>query len=356
MNVHLQPDSFKKYSLILIYSLFVIAILAWGMEFYFERLYGDLTRIGNFPERYFGWQAQQPSIPAEQYKDYSFAEADIIVIGDSFSVTRNWQTRLIADGLKVTTIQWKDLNNSEFLPGNLGEALRTAGFRGRYIIIECVERVFPRLMKSLVTQQHPIVKHDIIIDSSFPLYPFTRRERISLDKLNGGGWGFKALYNAIKLFLKLPDKYLKSGAVQAINFDGCQLFSHRLCNYAIFVDGDFKKETFSSIANVLTVNKNLQSVGIQPIWMIVPDKATVYLGYGALNQYPYENIWQLFAQYPELIAPDLAAAFIPKSRTVKDFYLPNDTHLSTNGFLYLGDFMTQVMRKTMADQSKSFSR
>jgi hypothetical protein len=344
MNVHLHPVSFKKYSLILIYSFFIIAIMAWSMELYFERLYGDLTRVGNFPERYFGWQAPQPLIPSGLYKDYSLAEADIIVIGDSFSFTRNWQTRLIADGLKVSTLYY----TAESLPNNLGEALRTAGFRGRYVIIEKVERTFQIFMKSLDTQQHPIVKRDIIVDSSFPLYPFTRRERISLDKLNGGDWGFKALYNSIKLFLKLPDKYLKSGWVQAINFDGCQLFSHRLCNYALFIESDFKKETFNSIANVLTVNKSLQSAGIQAIWMIVPDKATVYLGYGTLNQYPYQNIWQQFAQYPELIAPDLGAAFILKSHTIKDFYLPNDTHLSTNGFLYLGDYMTQVIRNIKA--------
>jgi hypothetical protein len=352
MNVHLQPVSFKKYSLILIYAFFFMAVIAWFMEIYFEKLYGDLARVGNFPERYFGWQAPQPSISPELFKDYSFAEADIIVIGDSFSIARIWQTKLIADGLKVGTITWEELRTNVALPSNLGEALRAAGFKGRYVVIESIERLFQMRMNALAKEIHPIVKHNIVINSSFPLYPFTQRERLSLNKLNGLGWGVKALYNTIKLFLNLPDKYLKSGPVQAISFDGCQLFSHRLCNYAIFVEDDLKKPTFNSIANVLTVNKNLQSVGIQPIW---PDKATVYLGYGALNQHPYQNIWQLLAQYPELIAPDLGAAFIPKSRTVKDFYMPNDTHLSTNGFLYLGDYMAQFMRKTMADQSKAFS-
>ena len=351
MNVHLQPISFKKYSLILIYTLFFMAIIAWCMEIYFEKLYGDLARVGNFPERYFGWQAPQPTISPDLLKDYPLAEADILVIGDSFSVSRIWQTKLIADGLKVGTMIWDELKTGDTLPSDLGEALRDAGFNGRYVVIESIERLFQKRMKTLTKAHYPIVKKDIFINMDFPLYPFTQRERFSLSKLNGADWGVKALYNTVKLFLNLPDKYLKSRYVQAIHFDGCQLFSHRLCNYAIFVESDFKKETFNSIANVLAVNKNLQSVGIRPIWMIVPDKATVYLGYGALNQYPYQNIWQLFAQYPELIAPDLGAAFIPKSRTVKDFYMPNDTHLSTNGFLYLGDFMAQFMRKTMADQS-----
>jgi hypothetical protein len=187
------------------------------------------------------------------------------------------------------------------------------------------------------------------------MYPFTKRERVSFSKLNGADWGVKALYNTIKLSLDLPEKYLKSGAVQAVNFDGCQLFSHRLCNYVIFVDGDFKKETFNSIDNVLTVNKNLQTAGIQPIWLIVPDKATVYLGYGEHTKHPYQNIWQQFAQYPELTAPDVASAFVQKSRTVKDFYMPNDTHLSTNAYLYLGDLMTKGLRNLQANQPKPFS-
>ena len=105
-------------------------------------------------------------------------------------------------------------------------------------------------MKALSNVREPIVKHDLVVNSAFPMYPLVKRERVSFDKLNGADWGVKAVYNSIKLSLKLPEKYLKSGAVQAINFDGCAFFSHRLCNYAIFVLGDFEKETFNSIDNV----------------------------------------------------------------------------------------------------------
>jgi hypothetical protein len=135
--------------------------------------------------------------------------------------------------------------------------------------------------------------------------------------------------------------------VRAVKFDGCQLFSHRLCQYAIFTDGDFSKETFNAIDNVVTVNKILQTVAIQPIWLIVPDKSSIYLGYGQLNEHPYQNIWQSFAQFSELTVPDLGAVFIEKSRTVKDFYLPNDTHLSTNGQLYFGELVSQAMAKQL---------
>jgi hypothetical protein len=362
MNVHLQPISFKKYSLLLIYSFSIMAMIAWGMEFYFERLYGDLTRMGRFSERDFGWQLPRPAIPPEQLKDYPLAEADILIIGDSFSVSRVWQSKLIMDGLKVSTLLWAELGTwqklktAEALPHDLGVVLRKSGFKGHYLIIESVEQLFQKRMKSLAKESYPIVKNKVIIDKSFPLYPFTQRETISLNKLNGADWGVKAVYNKIKISLNLPEKYLKSSAVQAVKFDGCQLFSHHLCQYAIFVDEDFKKETFNSIDNILEINKNLQAVDIQPIWMMVPDKATVYLGYGTLNKHPYQNIWQSFAQYPELIAPDLGTEFTQQSRLIKDFYMPNDTHLSTNGFLYLGDLMTHGMRNLQANKTKPFSQ
>ena len=339
-----------------------MAIIAWGMEFYFEKLYGNLTRMGRFSERDFGWQLQRPEIPDELLKDYPIAEADILIIGDSFSESRVWQSKLIANGLKVSTTgwgnfgTWQPLKTAEAMPHDLGIVIRKAGFKGRYIIIESVEELFQKRMKSLAKESHPIIKHSYAIDKSFYSYPVTHRETISLNKLNGADWGVKALYNKIKLSLHLPEKYLKSGAVQVSIFDGCQVFSHRLCNYALFVDEDFKKETFNSIDNILTINKSLQQVGIQSIWVVVPDKSTVYLGYGALNQYPYQNIWHTFAQYPELVAPDLGAIFIQQSHIIKDFYMPNDTHLSTDGFLYLGDLMTRGLHNMQAGKQQPFSQ
>lgn len=353
MNIHLRLISFKKYSLILLYAFFFIAVSFGCMEIYFEKLYGDLTRIGNFPERYFGWQLPQPSVSPDLFKDYPLNEADILIIGDSFSAGRMWQTKLVADGFKVGTMTWGELKTKDALQNDLGNALRSSGFKGRYVVIESIERLFQMRMNTLSkTPNYQIVKKSFTIKSDSPIFPFTTRERFSWNSINGGSWGVTTLYNSIKLFLNLPERYLKSGQVQAINFDGCQLFSHSLCNYAIFVTGDFEKPTFTSIDNVLIVNKNLKSSGIQPIWMIVPDKATVYLGYGKLNKHPYQNIWQLFAKQTEIIAPDLGSQFIRESRIIKDFYKPNDTHLSTNGSLYMGSVIENLIHNMMANQPK----
>lgn len=126
----------------------------------------------------------------------------------------------------------------------------------------------------------------------------------------------------------------------ARRMDGCRLFTNKLCNYGLFFNDDFKKPLFDSINNVLTINSSLLKVGIQPLWLIVPDKSTVYL-----NENPSITIWNTLAQYPELSAPNLSELFIRQSKLIKDFYKPNDTHLSVNGFLYLGDIVAERLQR-----------
>ena len=83
-----------------------------------------------------------------------------------------------------------------------------------------------------------------------------------------------------------------------------------MCEYGLFYFKDFKKRTYSEINNVISVNRNLQKVGIQTIWLVVPDKSTIYLGFGKYNKNPYVNIWQKLAQHKEIIIPNLAEKFI----------------------------------------------
>ena len=86
MKYQISSLSFKKYSLILACPFFLLAFLIWNMESWFEPLNGDLTRLGYLFEEDFGWNKQQPLVPIEHMKSFSIEEADVLVIGDSFSV------------------------------------------------------------------------------------------------------------------------------------------------------------------------------------------------------------------------------------------------------------------------------
>lgn len=330
MKYHIYSLSFKKYSLILACPFFFLAWLIWSMETWFEPLNGDLTRLGYLLEEDFGWNMKQPLVPVERMKSFSIEEADVLVIGDSFSAGLVWQSQLVSEGLKPATWHWNPLMLCE----DIGVAVRQAGFRGRYMVIESIERSFQKNMSYRCNKTINIRKN-----AYAGLAPETDRIRIPSTKNPlGGDWMFKALYNKIKLSrLNTSQDFIEFGPVRVVPIDGCKLFTNKMCEYGLFYFNDFKKKTYSAIANVLAVNRNLHKVGIQAIWLIVPDKSTVYLGYGKYNRNPYVNIWQKLAQHKELTVPNLDEKFIRESRQVKDFYVPNDTHLSTNGYIFLGD-------------------
>ncbi len=348
MKYHIYPLSFKKYSLMLVCPFLLLALLIWSMEARFEPLNGDLTRLGYLLEEDFGWNMQQPLVPVEHLKSFSIEEADVLIIGDSFSAGLIWQSQLVSEGLKPTTLYWTALMLCE----DIGAAVRRAGFRGRYIVIESVERSFQKVMSHSCNKTIDITRNAYNVSA-----PVTDRPRIPSTKNPlGGEWMIKALYNKIKLSkLNTSQDSIEFGLVRTIPIDGCKLFTNKMCEYGLFYFKDFKKKTYSSTANVLAINRNLQKVGIQTIWLVVPDKSTVYLGFGKYNKYPYVNIWQELAQYKELTVPNLDERFIRESRQVKDFYAPNNTHLSTNGYLFLGDVVVNYVKNmTKIDNNPSF--
>jgi hypothetical protein len=120
--------------------------------------------------------------------------------------------------------------------------------------------------------------------------------------------------------------------------NGCKLFSHPRCNDALFFFGDHIPDFGpSTLANMETINKRLQ--GIIPVWVIVPDKSTAYL-------HPDKKFWDNAER--RLIAPNVLKVFRQaiNDGTV-DLYKGNDTHLSTSGFLMLGNTIYQSMRQAI---------
>ena len=110
------------------------------------RFHGDLTRVGVLPEILFGWRKPQPAIPAELIQQSSWQEAEVLVVGDSFSGSRVWQTKLVSQGWKVRTEHWNSVRNicEDFVPW-----ARSKGFKGNYVVLESIERGFPEIRKSL---------------------------------------------------------------------------------------------------------------------------------------------------------------------------------------------------------------
>ncbi|MCQ8104181.1 hypothetical protein NP590_08700 [Methylomonas sp. SURF-2] len=335
--------STKTYSQILIGFCVLITIVFWGMSIYLDPIEGDLTRIGGLSENSFGWTKSQPALAAELLNNSPLADADVAVIGDSFSATFVWQTRLVQAGYKVNTAYNVDVPWCS----DLGDLLRQSGFTGKYVVIEAVERLFQHNLNNQC-QKSPTYKTLNIGLSAVP--PVNREIKHSL--LDSGtnfgvGWNLKAFFYDLFLYAKSKSptpELISIDKVRLYNLGDCRLFSNKLCQLGLFWSEDFATESFRSLDRVLEINKNFEKNGIQAIWVVVPDKSTVYMDYGAFRKNPYVNIWNELGKHPELNALNYAEMFKRQAQITQDFYLPNNSHVGTVGYLFLGDTILKTLQ------------
>lgn len=325
----------KTFSLIVILAVAAFGALGWYL-LPLASYDGDLTRTGKLPESVFGWTRAQPQLAPELFKSASWADADVLVIGDSFSVGRVWQTQLTRSGLRVHTESW---NTIHAICGDFQSWLRATGFKGRYIAIEVVER------NALDT-----INESVACDKMFttpaqtgfeyggpPPSQIDRSQRILSGRLSVG---IETWLNARKYARLSAPASFKQWRVNDLTIvarvpDGCDLFSHTHCRDALFYGGDPSGDLGSGMLDGMTViDKRLS--GYAPIWVIVPDKSTTYL-------HPDKQFWTQAAAH--FNAPDILKNFRQAVQDkVIDLYPANNTHVSTTGYLRIGAMVLERIR------------
>lgn len=327
----------RKHARLFSIAVFAAVAIYGAIGFYFLPLAsftGPLTRMGKIPEALFGWTKEQPAINPQHLANASWQEADVLAIGDSFSMPLLWQSVLVQHGMKVHTETWESMRN---VCEDFSGWLHDKGFRGRHVVIEVVEHNFEdRLDRSLHCKQmdyHPI--------GEVTVSPPPRQ--LSHDSADFSGKlsvGIQTKLNALK-YQSLSAQPGFSGWNMANTVrmnrvaNGCELFSHQRCNDVLFFaddhPGDFDEQTLNKM---LTINERLK--GITPVWAVVPDKSTAYL-------HPDKQFWDKSEE--RLHAPNVLKVLRQaiKDKTV-DLYPANETHLSTAGYLILGDAIYQRMR------------
>jgi len=324
------------------FSVLVFAVLlGYGaVGFYFLPLatfQGELTRMGLLPESLFGWTKPQPALDVKWMQQSSMQEADVLIISDSFSESRVWQTVLTQRGLRVRTESWDSMRGicADFMPW-----LHAQGFKGSYLVLESIERnLVDDLNKSVACQHmqyHPNIRTDA------PRYP----PIVSFD-VNGGNYAGK-LSTGIQTQLNVLEYerlsrspgfriwMLPNDVKLARVTNGCELFSHARCDDALFYATDKDQEVDKgALKNIEILNSRLN--GITPIWVFVPNKTTAYL-------YPNKQFWNEVEQRyhaPNLLRMTQQAI---QDRTV-DLYPANNTHFSTAGYLLMGEEIFKTMQQ-----------
>ncbi len=315
-----------------------LALALYGaVGFYFLPLAnfeGGLTRMGKLPETMFGWTREQPAIPPELLVQSSWQDADVFVIGDSFSMEHLWQTALTRRGLKVHTETWENIRGicEDFTPW-----LRAQGFRGRYVVFEVIERNFEDLFKGSLGCQK-MFTHSTSLSLIPP--PPTRIDRQQAHYSGRLSVGIDTYLQAAH-YLELS----KQPGFAALDLgndtklvrveNGCRLFSHPQCSDALFYSKDRTTDFGPDILLKMEAVQSKLQDNLTMVWAIVPDKSTAYLNTN-------KTFWRVSSQ--RFHAPDLLGVFRGAiENNAVDLYRGNDTHLSTSGYLLMGEAIYQTM-------------
>lgn len=305
----------------------VAALLLWTLLT--PPFRGDLTRLGRLSETEFG--PTQPSRPVERALRVSstLQEADVLVIGDSFSAPLLWQSVLVARGLRVATIDWLTLGP---VCADLESMLRRQGFRGRTVVIESVERALDdRLDRSLTCaarqDPHPLqIRHVASDRETAGAFGLNTREALFTGLLT-------TLHTWRALHADAPEVVNRHDGAEQVRIqrltDGCQRFSHRACDHGLFFAQDRTAPPFSPAMAERMQRLSARHPGLSVTWLVVPNKTSIYL-----QPDRAAHVGGVLAATG--LGPDLFGTFARESLQTRDVYSPNDTHTSVEGHQIIG--------------------
>lgn len=333
-------NSHRLYTLGIILLAFLPSFGLFLLGVFLEPLYGDLTRIGSYSEREFGWTKPQLKFSKKLYSDGRYTDYhDIVVLGDSFSRSwpqQQWQNYLVAEtDLSLITLdidknKWEDVVESNIFRKN----------PPKFLIFQSVERYFAmRLKKEHCDEQTLPERSEFTAPPIVHIHPEGKTRYVE----RGKEW------NDVKLRFVL--NYLKNGAwrllrgiektnVRKIDLTEAAPFSSFNNREMLVFKDDLEKVSSwqdMSLAEmgcrIEGIRKQIEANGhTKFVLMIAPDKLTAYADFLAnKNLRDISYVTKLTEQNQEVM-PRIDIALTAAIRTgVLDVYLPDDTHWGSSG-------------------------
>lgn len=300
--------------------------------------YGDLSRIGRLSEHEFGWRIPPPPLVDKDLIGSPPDQADILVVGDSFSMTHVWQAALTRAGYRVNTTYWSTY--SEMLCGDVDKWFADAGFHGKLVIFESVERLLNERMEKSVACTEGQMRRAFTSQPQPFVPPFRAVPTFQLNsnaKLTSGLITYRHTRRARQT---VSDIDIGRGTMVRLVPDGCAVFSHRLCDRALFFSEDEDNGPLTDLTLERLKTFTAARTTTPVLWMVIPNKTTIYLKPGNSRDF-MEGFNRLG------VGPDLFALMREERPRGRDLYFPNDTHLSVRGQVLLGERMLREVRKIL---------
>lgn len=309
------------------------------LAYFMGPISGDLVRVGKLGERYFG--ARHPQGSLERQPNPPRSVPDVLVLGDSFSVDNFWQSRLTEQtGLHTGTYHYDDVPCIDrWIRDALGGRL-VSGVK--IIVVSSVERNFfdrfggdmPQCdTPATVMRARPVeAKSFPPPGSPFDLFPMNIAHQLKT-----------ALHQYQVMSHRGRMQFDRAVVVDLTRKD---LFSHQEADRLLYyLDDDKQRKRVTpemverAVANLELYQQLGMQAGVKLVFSVVPNKSSVYAPWVVEGQMPAVTTETLYARLVELFGPsaDLLTLFRQQAQEMKDFYAPNDSHLSLTGFRVLGD-------------------
>jgi len=330
----------RNYLLHFIASVLIILSPFLMFVWWAEPTYGDLTRVGKWTEHDFAPHAPHPHLQVEA-SGRALVKADMMVLGDSFAAANLWQSVIAHDtGKAIKSFHYEQ----NCIANWIGAAISDPA--SNIVILETVERSFVARFR-LLTSCSPskITPLEVRAGTKEDIRP-TWPPTMSLPYLTA------MLRNTAALDV-FHEKYSKRSLVVNTPIRaGCAQFSNRRNDQLLYyADDDLKrqwsaKEIRDAVANVATIQKEVEQGGKKFVFVVAPDKSTAYQ-HCILFDAHARNIPNI---HESLInagvhTPDLQSIFVARVNTIIDLYEPNNTHWSDAGFILAGEEIGHYLLK-----------
>lgn len=336
----------RRYLAILIIPAILFVAALTCMAVYFQQLEGDLTRVGGWAEREFGPNAPQPPVRIVTGRNHE-TNPDVLVLGDSFSRDEVWQSVLGPMlGLRIATyrIDFIDCIENWVL---WAEQHPTA----KIIVVESVERMFINRfvdIKPCGSRSYKAVKNPE------KLTPAMRESSVVWPKRISGNYLLSAAKNTGRRYLDPEGPIRHNDVVNTAIDSRCARFSHRGADRFLYYSMDENKRNWTDVqkqraaANLVAIQHAFAARGKLFFFVLAPDKLSVY--YDCIpgeSGIPGEVSFNTSSFLVEagLQTPDLLSIFRSRRNEITDLYKPDDSHLSTSGYILLAQELGQVMRR-----------
>jgi len=298
----------------------VLAALNLGLSLRFGPIGGDLARLGGFAERDYAPGVAQPA-PRIAPNTVALEDADVVVLGDSFSNHLVWQGELEAlTGRRTLTFQYGEAGCiSNWLQWMHSQRLKP----GALVVVETVERSFVARFSQLTTCP--------------PVTPLPMRRHLAADTRSwmDSGLSLDIVYQARVLLntMRLGDRTsYRAGETVNAALGRSDRFTARRADRLLYPADDETKDSWrapqvdGALARLSQEQAAFKAAGQQFQVLVIPDKSSVYREDLVEPRMRPVTLTQDLQQ-AGLSPVDTRACFRSLATSMPDFYLPDDMHV-----------------------------